>query len=134
SHLLRAARKVNDAKPHHVAAQVATKSARFVSPTIACLGLAYKANVDDLRESPAVDIVAEIADALPELDLRICEPYVDELPGKLSGRANVRLEKVNDAVDAADIVVLLVDHDQFRSLSRSRLAGKVVYDTRGLWR
>jgi UDP-N-acetyl-D-mannosaminuronic acid dehydrogenase len=46
----------------------------------------------------------------------------------------VRLQPAPDAIDDADIVVLLVDHDQFRSLSRSRLEGKIVYDTRGLWR
>jgi UDP-N-acetyl-D-mannosaminuronic acid dehydrogenase len=132
--LIRTAREVNDHKPHHVAAQVIEKTERFRKPTVACLGLAFKANVDDLRESPAVDIVAEIADALPEVDIRVVEPYVDELPGKLSGRANLTLAKLNDAVDEADIVVLLVDHDQFKALSRSRLAGKVVYDTRGLWR
>ena len=47
---------------------------------------------------------------------------------------NVKLDGAVDAIAAADIVVLLVDHDHFKALSRSRLAGKVVYDTRGLWR
>jgi UDP-N-acetyl-D-mannosaminuronic acid dehydrogenase len=132
--LIRAARDVNDAKPHHVAEQVALKSERFRDPTVACLGLAYKANVDDLRESPAVDIVAAIARRRPELDVRVAEPLVKRLPAELDELPNVRLEAACDAIAAADIVVLLVDHDHFRSLSRSRLAGKVVYDTRGLWR
>lgn len=134
SPLIRAAREVNDAKPHHVAEQVAKKCGRFLNPTVACLGLAYKANVDDLRESPAVDIVAALARALPDLDLRVAEPLVHRLPLELELFANVRLQGASDAIAAADIVVLLVDHDHFRSLSRSRLAGKVVYDTRGLWR
>ena len=134
SRLIRTAREVNDGKPHHVAEQVIEKTERFRDPTVACLGLAFKANVDDLRESPAVDIVACIADALPDVDLRVAEPFVDCLPDPLLGRANVRLQPAREAIDAADIVVLLVDHDHFRSLSRSRLAGKVVYDTRGLWR
>jgi UDP-N-acetyl-D-mannosaminuronic acid dehydrogenase len=134
SMLIRAARNVNDAKPHHVAEQVAKKCERFVNPTVACLGLAYKANVDDLRESPAVDIVTAIAKTLPELDIRVAEPLVSRLPVELEQFDNLRLEAACDAIAAADIVVLLVDHDHFRSLSRSRLAGKVVYDTRGLWR
>lgn len=134
STLIRTARDVNDAKPHHVAEQVAEKCARFVEPTVACLGLAYKANVDDLRESPAVDIVAAIARTLPDLDIRVAEPLVHRLPAELELFGNVQLQAASDAIAAADIVVLLVDHDHFRSLSRSRLAGKVVYDTRGLWR
>jgi UDP-N-acetyl-D-mannosaminuronic acid dehydrogenase len=134
SRLIRTAREVNDHKPRHVAQQVAAKCQRFISPTVACLGLAYKANVDDLRESPAVDIVAAIAEQLPEVDIRVAEPMVSELPGRLSAYPNVKLDGSVDAIAAADIVVLLVDHDHFKALSRSRLAGKVVYDTRGLWR
>ena len=134
SPLLRTARTVNDAKPHHVAAQVARKSERFHEPTVACLGLAYKANVDDLRESPAVDIVAALAQDRPDLDIRVAEPLVKRLPPELEHFEHVQLQAAGEAIAAADIVVLLVDHDHFRSLSRSRLAGKVVYDTRGLWR
>jgi UDP-N-acetyl-D-mannosaminuronic acid dehydrogenase len=134
SRLIRTAREVNDHKPHHVARQVAEKSTRFRNPTIACLGLAYKANIDDLRESPAVDIVAAIAEQLPELDIRVSEPMISELPPELAGYTNLKLDGAVDAIAASDIVVLLVDHDHFKALSRSRLAGKVVYDTRGLWR
>lgn len=134
SRLIRTAREVNDDKPHHVARQVIAKTNRFRNPTIACLGLTFKANVDDIRESPAVDIVEEIAEALPEVDIRVADPYVDVLPRGLEGRNNVRLQAAQSSIDDADIVVLLVDHDQFRSLSRSRLEGKVVYDTRGIWR
>jgi UDP-N-acetyl-D-mannosaminuronic acid dehydrogenase len=134
SRLIRTARDVNDSKPLHVAEQVVRKSDRFRNPTVACLGLAYKANVDDLRESPAIDIVVAIAEAQPGLDIRVAEPLAHVLPDQLEGYPNVRLEPACDAIAAADIVVLLVDHDHFKSLSRSRLAGKVVYDTRGLWR
>ncbi len=134
SRLIRTAREINDHKPHHVAAQVIAKTARFRDPSVACLGLSYKANIDDLRESPAVDIVSDIAVALPGLEIRVAEPFVDRLPDQLASRPNVSLHPVVDAVEKADIVVLLVDHDLFRGLSRYRLAGKVVYDTRGIWR
>ena len=132
--LIRTAREVNDNKPHHVAQQVIAKAGRFNSPTIACLGLAFKANIDDLRESPAVEIVAQIADELPGVDVLAVEPYVEKLPAALDGRANVRLARASEAIEAADIVVLLVDHDQFKTINRSLLGGKVVYDTRGAWR
>jgi UDP-N-acetyl-D-mannosaminuronic acid dehydrogenase len=132
--LIRVAREVNDGKPVHVARQVIEKASRFHSPTIACLGLAFKANVDDLRESPAVEIVVQIARALPGTEILVAEPFVDSLPPPLSNLPHVRLTRTIAAVDAADIVVLLVDHDHFRALNRSVLAGKVVYDTRGIWR
>lgn len=134
SPLIRTARAINDSKPHHVAEQLIMKTARFRNPTVVCLGLAYKPNIDDLRESPALQIVKEIADTLPELDLRVAEPFIHVLPPSLSERDNVRLQPAGAAIDDADIVLLLVDHDHFRSLSRSRLEGKVVYDTRGIWR
>jgi UDP-N-acetyl-D-mannosaminuronic acid dehydrogenase len=132
--MIRTAREVNDAKPTHVAQQVIAKAKRFVSPTVACLGLAFKANIDDLRESPAVDIVHQVAAALPDIDVLAAEPHIDVLPARLQGASNVRLVPAAQAIDAADIVVLLVDHDSFRSLNRSLREGKVVYDTRGLWR
>ena len=81
-----------------------------------------------------MEIVGEIARALPDTDILVAEPFVDSLPPALDSLSNLRLARTLDAVDAADIVVLLVEHDQFRALNRSVLAGKVVYDTRGIWR
>jgi UDP-N-acetyl-D-mannosaminuronic acid dehydrogenase len=134
ANLIKAARKVNDSKPKHVAQTVINKTTRFNSPTVACLGLAFKANVDDLRESPAVKIVEQIARALPEMNVLVAEPFVDVLPDELLELENVCLVRAADAVEAADIVALLVDHDQFKRMNRSLLTGKVVYDTRGIWR
>lgn len=134
SRLIRTAREVNDSKPRHVAQQIIAKCDRFRSPTVACLGLTFKANVDDVRESPAVEVVELLAAALPEIDVLVGDPYVDSLPPHLSRYPNIKLMRATDAVDAADIVTLLVEHDQFKAMSRSLLSGKVVYDTRGVWR
>ena len=134
SRLIRTAREVNDRKPQHVAEQVIAKANRFRSPTIACLGLTFKANVDDARESPAVDVVAAIIAGAPEARILLSDPYVDHLPQELEGHENVELVATNLSVEQADIVVLLVDHDQFRSMNRTRLNGKIVYDTRGAFR
>ncbi|ASY65969.1 UDP-glucose dehydrogenase (plasmid) [Sinorhizobium sojae CCBAU 05684] len=132
--LIRTAREVNDQRPYHVAEQVVLKAKRFRSPTIACLGLTFKANVDDVRESPAVEVVSLIADALPDTEILISDPFVDALPTKLSGYSNLRLESAYQAVERADIVVLLVEHEPFKAIRQNRLGGKVVYDTRGAWR
>jgi UDP-N-acetyl-D-mannosaminuronic acid dehydrogenase len=132
--LIRTAREVNDQRPHHVADKVVEKARRFLSPTIACLGLTFKANVDDVRESPAVEVVSLIARALPDVDILVADPYVTTLPKPLSGYRNLQLETAFHAVERADIVVLLVEHDPFKAIRHTRLGGKVVYDTRGVWR
>ena len=132
--LIRAAREINDAKPRHVLAQVVSRARRMVEPTIATLGLAFKANVDDLRESPALEIVESLADLLPEVSILAVEPNVRRLPPSLAKRGNVTLGGLAQAIESADIVLLLVDHAPFRAVKRASLEGKVVFDTRGLWR
>ena len=119
---------------HDVAEQVVAKAESFRSPTIACLGLTFKANVDDARESPAIEVVSLIAKALPEVEILVADPYVPAMPELLKGYGNLRLENAHEAVERADIVVLLVEHEPFRALRHTRLGGKVIYDTRGAWR
>lgn len=134
SPLIRTAREVNDRRPHHVAEQVIAKAQRFRMPTVCCLGLTFKANVDDIRESPAIEVVGLIAQGLPDVEILISDPYVDHVPKQLAHFPNVKLSGAHDAVEKADIVVLLVEHDPFKSLRHTRLGGKVAYDTRGVWR
>lgn len=129
--LIRLAREVNDAKPRHVVDEVAKVAGRFREPVIAILGLAYKANVDDLRESPAVEIVrALIAEQIGRL--LIVEPHVSALDAELAGGAD--LVTLREALSQADVVLLLVDHDAFKLVKRSALRGKAILDTRGIWR
>lgn len=132
--LLRVAREVNERMPHHVADAVVASSQRFREPVIACLGLSFKADVDDFRESPAVEVVELIAAARPEVSVLVSDPFINGvMPGKLGQFPNVRSQPAPDAVENADIVVLLVEHEKFRSLRHTRFSGKVVYDTRGAW-
>ena len=126
--LLRTAREVNDSKPHHVVAQV--RAAAGPGAAVACLGLAFKANVDDLRESPAVEIAAHLADA--GLKVLAVEPHVTALPKALQGRAE--LVSLADALARASVVVLLVDHRAFAGLTLEQLKGKKLIDTRGMIR
>lgn len=128
--LIRAAREVNDGKPHFVIGKIHAAAERFKAPVIACLGLAFKADIDDLRESPALEIVRHLATA-EKGELLIVEPYIDELPRSLAGYGNVKLLALEDALVKSDIVVLLVNHKQFSQVDRSLLRDRVVIDTRG---
>jgi UDP-N-acetyl-D-mannosaminuronic acid dehydrogenase len=130
--LIRQARETNDARPGSVVSRVAALAAE--GATVACLGLAFKADVDDLRESPAVEVTRLLATGRPDLKVLAVEPHVRTLPGALDPLPNVTLAGTDDALQAADVVVLLVDHEPFRSLDRGRLAGRAVVDTRGAWR
>ena len=123
--LIKAARIVNDSKPRWVVDKVKAKADRLKAPAIACLGLAFKANVDDLRQSPAVDIVRD----LQREDvgkLLICEPNVDTHP-------EFDLVPLAEAVAEADIILLLVDHKEFRALNAHRIQDKILIDTRGVF-
>ena len=100
---------------------------------IAVLGLAFKANIDDLRESPSLDIATEIAAKLPEKQVLVVEPNIQELPTGLANKENVKLSSAKEAIEAAEVITLLVDHDEFKSINPSLLTGKTIIDTKGLW-
>ena len=124
--LIRTAREVNEKKPHRVVQRILSRAERFKNPTIACLGLAYKPDIDDLRESPAVTIV----DALIESKIgEICvvEPYIES-----SDRYD--LHPLEEALAAADIVVVLVAHRPFKKIPPHLLAEKTVFDVCGALR
>lgn len=131
--LIRTAREVNDGKTTFVFDQIRAKADRFKRPAIAFLGLAYKADVDDLRESPALEIVEHAIKANLG-DLLVVEPHIDELPKSLSACGRARLVNLDEALKKADIVALLVGHRAFRRVSAQALAEKVVIDSVGLWR
>lgn len=130
--LIRTARQVNDNKPHYVMSKVYEAIKGIVSPKIACLGLAFKPDIDDLRESPSLQISYDLA-AAGKAQIFAVEPNIQTLPLKLQYMKNVSLMEYHEAINKADIVLLLVDHKEFKNLDKEMLKGKIIIDTRGIW-
>ncbi|MDQ0633524.1 UDP-N-acetyl-D-mannosaminuronic acid dehydrogenase [Arthrobacter pascens] len=134
STLIRTAREVNDGKPGYIVDQIRKAVSDLEHPVIACLGLAFKANIDDVRESPALEIVRRVATLHPDNVILVVAPHTDHLPEELAALSNIRLVDAYSAIESADVVVLLVDHDKFRDIEPALLGDKKVIDTRGFWR
>jgi UDP-N-acetyl-D-mannosaminuronic acid dehydrogenase len=129
--LIRTAREVNNDKPHFVVDKVKAHAAQLKRPVIACLGLSYKADVDDLRESPAVEIVERLArEGVGEL--LVVEPHVNSLPKNLT-ELGLKLWDFDQATERANILLLLVDHASFLTVDHDVVKDKIVVDTRGVW-
>lgn len=133
--LIRTARETNDAKPEWVLGrieQAVEAAGRRV--TVGLFGLAFKPNIDDLRESPSLQIAEKLAERASDVEILAVEPHIDELPSSLSKYAHLHLTRTDEALVRADIAVLLVDHDVFKAVSRTQLEGKTIIDSRGIWR
>jgi len=127
SRLIKTAREVNDSKPHFVLAKIREKL--MPDSIVACLGLSFKADIDDIRESPALEIVHALAKEQTGT-LLVVEPHLKALPQKLLF-AHVHLVELNEAIQRADLVVLLVNHHLFSHVEKKLLQGKELIDTRG---
>ena len=129
--LIRTARGVNDGKIRHVIAKAEALVAANPAARVACLGLAFKANIDDFRESPARLVAATLARRFGSR-IEVVEPYAAELPREFEGTGARQID-LDTALEDCDILIVLVDHDVFRVVPLAERAGKIVYDTRGIW-
>ncbi len=130
--LIAMARQVNDSIPGFVVNKVLQVAEKFKKPIIACLGLTFKADIDDLRESPALEIVQALTQKCSG-QILVVEPFIKGLPKSIPNES-AQLVGFDEAFDRADIIVLLVDHKQFKAIDRERLQQKIVIDTKGFWR
>lgn len=131
SPLIKTARNVNDGKIDHVLEQASKMIDENGAQNIACLGLAFKANIDDFRESPALKIAEKLAKRYGS-KIKIIEPYANELPKGFEG-SDAQLIDIDAALDDCDMFITLVDHDIFKSIPLDERRGKIVYDVRGIW-
>ncbi len=104
---------------------------RSPAARVACLGLAFKANIDDFRESPARLVAATLARRFGSR-IKVVEPYAAALPREFEG-TGAQLVDLDYALENCGILIVLVDHDVFRVVPLEERAGAVVYDTRGIW-
>lgn len=139
--LIRMAREVNDGKPHWVVEKVSEAIRKFLllnpaktpkEVTVGCFGLTFKPDIDDLRESPAVDVVSLLANQ-GLCRLLVVEPNINQLPDSLSTHPSVTLCSVDTALAQADLILMLVNHKAFYAIDLNQLTGKQLIDTRGVW-
>lgn len=137
--LIRTARQINDNKPLWVVDKVKAAVADCLAHTgkranevkIACFGLAFKPDIDDLRESPALGISLSIAQWHVGQTL-VVEPNTQSLPKSFAGHA--KLVSVQQALAEADVLVMLVDHKEFKAIKREQVKQIWLVDTKGVWR
>jgi UDP-N-acetyl-D-mannosaminuronic acid dehydrogenase len=124
--LVRLARERNDGMPAHVVRICRDLIGGVEAPKVAMLGLAYKGNVDDLRESPALHVLELLQEA--GIDVGVYDPHVKHAP--------CEFESLEAAITGADLLLLMTDHTEFKYLNPRQIAktmrGRIVFDTRNL--
>lgn len=138
--LIRTAREVNDSKPEWVLDKVKLAVADFLQAnpektarevTIACFGLAFKPDIDDLRESPALEVTRKISSFHPGCVLAV-EPNIKTLPVELVSE-KLTLKNLDQAFSESNVLVLLVDHKAFKDLPSTVFQNRRIVDARGIW-
>lgn len=125
--IIRTAREVNDSKPLLVIEKIQQAASALETPRIAFLGITYKPNTDDLRESPVIRILQQLGDST-NAEIYIVEPNISVLPVSLLKYPHFSLTDCDTALENADIIVMLVAHNEFKRLNHTLLQGKVIID------
>ncbi len=128
--LIRTAREVNDFKANYTERRVRALLDAVPGGKVALLGLAFKPDIDDFRESPALEIALSLARTRGQR-IMVVEPFAKELPNGFAG-TGAKLASLDEGLAEAEIVVVLVDHTAFKHLTQDSLRGKLVFDTRGM--
>jgi UDP-N-acetyl-D-mannosaminuronic acid dehydrogenase len=124
--LIATARYVNDSKPEWVVKKVmeTINENNIKDPIIACLGLSYKPDIDDTRESPAIEIVKKLLKENIH-KIIVIEPNIEELPGDLNDNSIKFLKDSNNSLVEADVLLVLVNHKEFKEINRKNHPNKV---------
>jgi len=130
SRMIRTAREVNDTKPQFVIDKVHAALRNRPEFKIACLGLTYKPDVDDFRESPSLEIATILSKAYPGRVV-CCDPFADALPEAQARARGIIFAETGQALQEADVIVVLVTHAAFRGFPKP--LGKSVVDPVGFW-
>lgn len=129
--VMRTSREVNNAKTHNIIERAEALIDDHPYASVACCGLAFKANVDDLRESPAMEIAIHLAKKYGQR-IKVVEPNLRRLPPELADY-QVGFGNIDDALRSCEIAILLVDHDEFKMVPLAERRHLDVIDTRGIW-
>jgi UDP-N-acetyl-D-mannosaminuronic acid dehydrogenase len=132
ANVIRTSRETNDNKSHFTFEAAVALIEEHPYAQVACFGLAFKANVDDLRESPALDIAIELGCRYGNR-IKIVEPYISNLPKALADTA-AEFCALDEALRVCEVGIVLVDHDEFRNVQLASRRHMAVLDTRGIWR
>jgi len=118
SRLIKTARVVNDHKPEWVVEQIKEEAEKRNTKNIACLGLAFKPDIDDLRESPAISVVDSLLKQ--GYEIKCVEPNIDD-------HKEYDLVSLDEAIKGCDVIALLVKHKEFNSIeSRTKIINKKI--------
>jgi UDP-N-acetyl-D-mannosaminuronic acid dehydrogenase len=137
--LIRTAREINDNKPLWVSNRISRFIGEFLqsnpsrsanATTLACLGITFKPNIDDLRESPALRITHDLSKKHPG-EIWVVEPNIQELPHLLQ-KSSVKLVQLNQALEDADILIILVGHKDFQKVEWNSKRKGITIDFCGL--
>jgi len=125
SKLIRTAREVNLSKTQWVLNKIKDKSKKIINPVIGCLGLSFKADIDDLRESPAMEIATTLIKE--KYNVIANEPNIEDKEVE-----NIPLFDVKEVIEKSDILCLLVNHKEYKHIHRNSFDEKIIIDTIGL--
>jgi UDP-N-acetyl-D-mannosaminuronic acid dehydrogenase len=131
SRLIKTSREVNEHKTASTVDSAIALIEEHPYASIACYGLAFKANVDDLRESPALEIAHQLAKRYGSR-IKVVEPHIRVLPAEVS-EYGAQLMELDEAVRTCEIAIILVDHDEFKMVPLAERRHLSVIDTRGIW-
>jgi UDP-N-acetyl-D-mannosaminuronic acid dehydrogenase len=129
--LVKTSRQINDGKTDWTIQRAIALIDEHPYAKIACLGLAFKANVDDLRESPALKVASQLANKYGSR-IQIVEPNIRGMPPEFT-RCGAELTDLDEAIRTCDIAIILVDHDQFKLVPLAERRHMAVLDTKGIW-